>query len=572
MSFVVVAPEMLTYAATHLVSIGSTISAANAAAAAQTTGMLAPAADEVSAAVTTLFSGHAQQFQALSAQAAAFHTEFVQALNGAVGSYAATEAANASPLQTLEQNVLAVINLPTDVVLGRPLIGAGTNGTTNAQGIGTPGGGGGILIGSGGNGGDSIAAGVPGGAGGPAGLIGTGGTGGVGGLGATGGAGGTGGWLWGNGGSGGIGGPGGTGGIGGSALWFGSGGPGGLGGELGGTGGTGGSGGLVVGNGGAGGNGGVSGGPGGVAGGPGGAGGVARMLGAHGATGAVGGAPTVPLQFEGGRVVTDISVGGGPNSQVWVDTGSTGVLVPPQDVNFTSLGAPTATGLTANYGDSLFGTTETYNTYTALVNFGNGIITEQTTIGVVTSITQTNNGVTTTLPVSDGFPIVGVGANTNSFSGLSTGPVQALPGNLSQGVLLNVPGGALEFGANPLASYASVSGAPVSTLDIRVNGNTSYDVYPSYIDSGGAYGAIPERLIPGSQVGGYVPAGDTIYVYTSNGQTLLYSQTVTGTAPDLPSILSNAGGQFNSGFYPFTQIPIYLSYSPSGTGTISFDT
>ena len=43
------------------------------------------------------------------------------------GAYAATEASNASPLQTLEQDVLAVINAPTETFLGRPLIGDGTN-------------------------------------------------------------------------------------------------------------------------------------------------------------------------------------------------------------------------------------------------------------------------------------------------------------------------------------------------------------------------------------------------------------------------------------------------------------
>ena len=83
MSFVIAAPEMVTSAATDLASIGSTISAANAAAAAPTTGVLAAAEDEVSAAIASLFSGHGQAFQALSAQAAAFHAQFVQTLNAA---------------------------------------------------------------------------------------------------------------------------------------------------------------------------------------------------------------------------------------------------------------------------------------------------------------------------------------------------------------------------------------------------------------------------------------------------------------------------------------------------------
>ena len=83
MSFVIAAPEFMAAATTDLQNIGSAVSAANAAAAGPTTGMLAAGADEVSAAVASLFSGHGQAFQALSAQAAAFHAQFVRALSAA---------------------------------------------------------------------------------------------------------------------------------------------------------------------------------------------------------------------------------------------------------------------------------------------------------------------------------------------------------------------------------------------------------------------------------------------------------------------------------------------------------
>lgn len=72
MSFLFAQPEMLGAAATDLASIGSAISTANAAAAAATTRVLAAGADEVSAAVAALFSGHAQTYQALRTQAARF--------------------------------------------------------------------------------------------------------------------------------------------------------------------------------------------------------------------------------------------------------------------------------------------------------------------------------------------------------------------------------------------------------------------------------------------------------------------------------------------------------------------
>lgn len=124
MSYVLVAPDMVAEAAGNLAGIGSAINGANAAAAASTTQLLPAASDEASGATSALFGGYAQEYQALSAQMALFHDQFVQALTSGAGMYAATEAADASPLQTREQDVLGVINAPTNLVLGRPLIGS----------------------------------------------------------------------------------------------------------------------------------------------------------------------------------------------------------------------------------------------------------------------------------------------------------------------------------------------------------------------------------------------------------------------------------------------------------------
>ncbi len=113
-----------------------------AAAALPTTGILAAGADEVSAAIAALFGAHGQAYQALSAQAAALHAQFVQSLNSASGAYAAAETAN------VEQQLLNAINALTQALLGRPLIGNGADGTTPGQ-AGAPGG---LLYGNGGNG------------------------------------------------------------------------------------------------------------------------------------------------------------------------------------------------------------------------------------------------------------------------------------------------------------------------------------------------------------------------------------------------------------------------------------
>ncbi|KLO31946.1 PE family protein, partial [Mycobacterium haemophilum] len=171
MSFLMVAPDALGIAAADLASIGSTLNTANAAAAAQTTAMLAAAEDEVSAAIATLFSGHGQAYQAVSAQAAAFHNQLVHALSAGAGAYTAAEAANTSPLQVL----LDAVNAPIQVLTGRPLIGNGANAAPGSGANGAPGG---WLLGDGGAGG-SGGQGHNGGAGGAAGLLGNGGAGGA---------------------------------------------------------------------------------------------------------------------------------------------------------------------------------------------------------------------------------------------------------------------------------------------------------------------------------------------------------------------------------------------------------
>ncbi len=148
MSFVIAVPETVTTAASDLVDIGSTITAANNAAAAPTVGVLAAGADEVSAQIAALFGSHAQAYRTVSAEAAAFHEQFVRALRAGAAAYASTEAANASPLQAVEQDALNAVNAPAQSLLGRPLIGNGTNSTTP----GVPGGPGGLLFGNGGNG------------------------------------------------------------------------------------------------------------------------------------------------------------------------------------------------------------------------------------------------------------------------------------------------------------------------------------------------------------------------------------------------------------------------------------
>jgi hypothetical protein len=99
MSFVIATPDLVQAAAQDLAGIGSSLEEATSTAAGPTTGIVAPAQDEVSVAIASLFGNHAQEFQALSARAQAFHAQFVTAMNGSAAAYVSAEAANAA--QTL---------------------------------------------------------------------------------------------------------------------------------------------------------------------------------------------------------------------------------------------------------------------------------------------------------------------------------------------------------------------------------------------------------------------------------------------------------------------------------------
>jgi ABC-type anion transport system duplicated permease subunit len=86
-SFVVTAPDSLNAAASDLAGIGSQLSVANTAAI-QTTNLQTAGADEVSSSIAALFGALEKEFQAVSGQAAAFHSQFVNTLSAGAASYA----------------------------------------------------------------------------------------------------------------------------------------------------------------------------------------------------------------------------------------------------------------------------------------------------------------------------------------------------------------------------------------------------------------------------------------------------------------------------------------------------
>ncbi len=93
-----VAPESLITASHDLAAIGSDLDFAHLRAAAPTTNIASAASDEVSTAIAGLFGSHAEEFQQVSAQAAAFHEQFARNLAGGANAYASAEASNAGVL------------------------------------------------------------------------------------------------------------------------------------------------------------------------------------------------------------------------------------------------------------------------------------------------------------------------------------------------------------------------------------------------------------------------------------------------------------------------------------------
>src|SRR4051812_22888536 len=162
MSFVIVGAEQISAAVADVSSIEAAFTRANLAAALPTTELSAAAGDEVSAVIANLFGGYGRTFQLASTRAAQAQARFAELLRIAQTSYTSTEAAinasmqgsggaagagglaaaSTSPAPAFIEDMLRVVNTPTNLLLGRPLIGDGADG---AAGTGQAGQKGGIL-------------------------------------------------------------------------------------------------------------------------------------------------------------------------------------------------------------------------------------------------------------------------------------------------------------------------------------------------------------------------------------------------------------------------------------------
>jgi PE family len=96
MSMVIAEPQVLAAAAAEMQALNASVCAENVAAAAPTTGVVPAAADVVSILTAAQFASHAKLYQEISAGAATIREQLATTLDISAGSYAATEAANAT--------------------------------------------------------------------------------------------------------------------------------------------------------------------------------------------------------------------------------------------------------------------------------------------------------------------------------------------------------------------------------------------------------------------------------------------------------------------------------------------
>ncbi len=539
MSLMLVAPEALVATASDAAHIGWAVMAANAAAEPPTAEVLAAGTDEVSAAIASLFSDHAQQFQALSAQASAFGAQFVQVLKSAGSAYAAAEsAANSDLLTTLVDEAQPYgIFSPVAALTGRSLFVNGANGTA----VNPNGGAGGWLFGNGGNGYSATTPGVAGGAGGAAGLIGSGGAGGTGGAGAFGGPGGQGGLLSGSAGAAGADG------LGlppnSIALRLNS--------------------------------------------------GVVPYVNIS-----VNGGPSAAVLVDtgsSGLVIDGQDIGRGSLGM------PTGVFLRGYSGGVDAVGLTYRTTVQfGNAGNGLVAESTNVDVASFAITYTNVLgIPIPTHVSSLASA-YAGNGVVGVWGIGSN-PLFG--SNNNPSLALPEPLDQGIFINEEAGYLQFGPNPLPPVAAFVGAPNVVYTGTTSNALGLLVTGGGAAANPPSVftqastlIDSGGVYGAIPQTWVPNVSVGDKVPNGTTISVYAdpidlnlnpgpwpspqspsypfgsnppptpTNGM-LLYTYTVTNQAT-APTVSSN---QFVIGNEAFFDGPIYISYSPAGKGQTIFD-
>ena len=265
-------------------------------------------------------------------------------------------------------------------------------------------------------------------------------------------------------------------------------------------------------------------------------------------------AATAPITVQQGtEPIVDVAVNGGAATPVLVDTGSNGLVIPIQDIGFQTLSLPTNFG----FGSYSGGLDYFYLTFNMPVSI-DGVVSTDTPVDVALFEFPTNFE---SFLGGTGDGILGLGPDS-----AGPGPDFVLPSG-DEGVLIDEASKTIDFGSNT-GAVSTLSGAPiVNDVYVSIDNSTPVEV-PTDFDSGGVYGSIPESALAGSPVAGEssLPLGTEIQVYGGPDRTdLLYEYTTTAT--NTPSVVSS--GDFDTGYEPFLQGPIYID--TSGSGETVFD-
>jgi hypothetical protein len=264
------------------------------------------------------------------------------------------------------------------------------------------------------------------------------------------------------------------------------------------------------------------------------------------------------------------AVDGGSSLPVLVDTGSSGLVIPWQDLgsgsefqDLLNLGSP------ASFGESGYsgGVDYLYLTYNSVpVNYADGLATTGPVEVEIYSWDPsnffsyfTNDAFQNFLSSNDSAGgILGIGDNVSGGAGTS-------PFDSYGSVLLDLKNGDLVVGgSNPYTALDTFSGngSTASGLTETVtNGATKIGsgTVADDLDSGGVYGTIPSSIAGTGSL-----QGDTITVY--DGTKELYSYVVgTDSVPqsEAPTVIS--GSSIDSGVIPFLTHPLYIDYANDTT-------
>lgn len=283
---------------------------------------------------------------------------------------------------------------------------------------------------------------------------------------------------------------------------------------------------------------------------------------------------TVPMDVNlTTQPVISVSVGGGAQTDVLVDTGAAGLVLPIWNINpFGITGLPTGFNI-GQFGGALnYFYLELPTTVTFTAENGD-TVTADTTVDAVLFAFPADLNPFGSWSIYDYLAgsstgVLGIGPNALGPTPDHI-PTADLPGTLGHGVLIDQPGGRLIFGDNPLAGGTVVEGAPWADLKVSINDSTPTDVR-GVIDSGGVYGTMPSSVLGGvtPTANGTLPDGTTIAVYTKDG-TPLYSYTVGSQAGEVRSpVVIGPNGGMNTGNWLFGQQPVYINYLVPGGQTI----